>query len=1130
MTILSELPTNEPDIDVTTPDPGFGAKFNAAWRSETIRTDAWHYADRVRAGLRDEIYDRLPFEGKNRVFDHNARHHQDTVGLDRILMDEAGKARAAGDLKWQDLPASIEDLDHEVDRRRKAELDEAEDLLAIDGGGLAGFLGTGGRAMTDPTSLMMMPFGAGGSLARVVISEAVLGAAGEAAVLPREFQVADELGLEKPNVAKRIGIGALFGGGLAGAFSGTGRLLTYGKQRRAALAEARPRDANELDFGEEVNAEYERLATDAQPDFPIGKPVQPDGSDSAQPLGMSGFDFSPTGNASPRTNRIGYVFGRLLALGYQPHIAAGLTGNMMVESGVALNTRAVGDNGNAFGMGQWNGPRRHAYLAFAQKRGKDPGDLDTQIAFLDYELKTSESPAAAQILAATDARQAAAIASQQFWRPSEPHLQQRVAYAATLMQQFDQGAVPKWQGAVSPAGEGATSFTGYGTSRGYTGTGQILAGDDLRIDVEYQVVDLADLRQASGDLQPRDRGRVASDAWVSDTAARLDPAQLMPSPTADRGAPLVGSDGVIESGNGRVRAIERAYGQHPDRAEAYRRQIELTTGKSIPEAMERPVLIARRQTDLDAAARRQMVVDAQDSGVARMNASERAQVGQRALTADLMAKYQAGYKFSAAENRDFARGFSGAFPRSERNAFIGQDGGLSIDGARQLSDAMFARAYEAPDILSRYVETEAGDLRSLMDALSDAAPHIAQLRAEIEAGLIRPEMDITPFLLDAARLIMTARDLAAREGSQAAKILEELLADVDLLDGVVAPLTQALVRKMMPKGKQAPAAKIAGFLKRYVDEARKAGRAGDALLDPPGPLDVLKAIDRDVFGDLVEVGTARIHAAPELQIDPETIPDSAFAEGARSPEAQAADDLAEVQFRAELTQSAARARGRLVSRIETYDRWIIDLLKAANLERSDVALKIKAAIEVFRKERTSTVGKGPKKKLKLQIRDAENDLKEVLNITAVDETVDTKKLREEVSKLRFQLNDLMMDQDSFSKSQPVGKLPQPPAVPEQFARSPDITIEFEGRPTTIRSSDDLAPTKLSEPSEAPPAAQSEVNNEIRKAAEAFQTDGLDLDIELPDGTSVSLREILDDLDADEVAETVIDACTLGGTS
>ena len=131
------------------------------------------------------------------------------------------------------------------------------------------------------------------------------------------------------------------------------------------------------------------------------------------------------------------------------------------------------------------------------------------------------------------------------------------------------------------------------TSRGYTGSGQVTAGDNTTIDVTYEVVDLASLTRASGDMQPRDRSRGTSDAWISDTAARLDPAQLMPSPTADRGAPIVGPDNVIESGNGRYGAIERAYEYHPDRASAYRAQIE-AAGYAVPDGVKRPILVARR--------------------------------------------------------------------------------------------------------------------------------------------------------------------------------------------------------------------------------------------------------------------------------------------------------------------------------------------------------------------------------------------------------------------------------------------------------------------------------------------------------------------------------------------------------
>lgn len=459
------------------------------------------------------------------------------------------------------------------------------------------------------------------------------------------------------------------------------------------------------------------------------------------------------------------------------------------------------------------------------------------------------------------------------------------------------GGAPPGRGGYTPAAAGtASTYTPWTTSRGYTGAGQVLVGDDMRIDVEYQVVDLDDLVPASGDLQPRDRARATSDDWIAATAARLDPALLMASPTADRGAPLIGPDNVIESGNGRVAAIRRAYEQGTDRTIAYRRQIE-DAGYTIGEGIRRPVLIARRQTELSPDARRQMVIDAQDSGVARMTAAERAAIGRRALTADTLAQMDPGAKLTAPSNRNFARAFSGYFPKGERGAFIAADKGLSTDGLRQIQDALFARAWEAPDIVARALEEQPGGLKGLFDALSSAAPDMALLKAEIDAGAVRAEMDISPFIMEAVRLIVTARDLAQAGQGKAAQILEDLLVDEDLLEGAWSPLTAALVGKFTHQGRPAKSKDIADFLSRYAQEARKAGRTGDAL-GGAGPLEVLKAIDPGTFGKLDHIGRPREpltpDPAPEAQI---TAPAAgAFEDGAASPEVVAGADLFEAEL------------------------------------------------------------------------------------------------------------------------------------------------------------------------------------------------------------------------------------------
>ena len=60
-------------------------------------------------------------------------------------------------------------------------------------------------------------------------------------------------------------------------------------------------------------------------------------------------------------------------------------------------------------------------------------------------------------------------------------------------------------------------------------------------------------------LQPRDRTRAASIQQVNSIANRLQPERLGASASTSEGAPIIGPDGAVESGNGRTMAIMQAY-------------------------------------------------------------------------------------------------------------------------------------------------------------------------------------------------------------------------------------------------------------------------------------------------------------------------------------------------------------------------------------------------------------------------------------------------------------------------------------------------------------------------------------------------------------------------------------------
>lgn len=92
----------------------------------------------------------------------------------------------------------------------------------------------------------------------------------------------------------------------------------------------------------------------------------------------------------------------------------------------------------------------------------------------------------------------------------------------------------------------------------------------LTVPVKWAVVDVADLVTSHdnalnvnpdfpADLQPRDRARAASEQQIARISNSINPELLADSPKAADGAPIIGPDKVVESGNARTIALRRAY-------------------------------------------------------------------------------------------------------------------------------------------------------------------------------------------------------------------------------------------------------------------------------------------------------------------------------------------------------------------------------------------------------------------------------------------------------------------------------------------------------------------------------------------------------------------------------------------
>jgi len=170
--------------------------------------------------------------------------------------------------------------------------------------------------------------------------------------------------------------------------------------------------------------------------------------------------------------------------------------------------------------------------------------------------------------------------------------------------------------------------------------------NELELEVKGRLVELDDLTTSDKpgfdqSLQPRDRGnRVASEVRINEIAARLDPAQLGDSRVSNTGAPVVGPDMMVESGNGRVMALKKAYEAHPENAKRYRDFLEAqgydTTG------FKNPVLIRQRVSELTPEQRKQFVIYSNEDVADRLSTTERALADAKLMTEGTLQAYKGG--------------------------------------------------------------------------------------------------------------------------------------------------------------------------------------------------------------------------------------------------------------------------------------------------------------------------------------------------------------------------------------------------------------------------------------------------------------------------------------------------------
>lgn len=135
-------------------------------------------------------------------------------GFQQVL-DAAREDAKANPNAWKGIDLTDEGIDARVNERLQAEHRDYEGILRAmpAGRGAAEFIGGMAGATFDVRNApFLMLGGGGGSLLRVFAREAMLNVAAEATFLPSQFEMADRLNIENPNVFEHLATAALAGG------------------------------------------------------------------------------------------------------------------------------------------------------------------------------------------------------------------------------------------------------------------------------------------------------------------------------------------------------------------------------------------------------------------------------------------------------------------------------------------------------------------------------------------------------------------------------------------------------------------------------------------------------------------------------------------------------------------------------------------------------------------------------------------------------------------------------------------------------------------------------------------------------------------------------------------------------
>ena len=379
--------------------------------------------------------------------------------------------------------------------------------------------------------------------------------------------------------------------------------------------------------------------------------------------------------------------------------------------------------------------------------------------------------------------------------------------------------------------------------------------------VTGKVVELSELKQAQGNLQPRDRSKKESTALAVQRAGTMfNPQRLLNDPTSGSGAPIIARDGTIMSGNGRVLTMQEVYANQPKSLEAY--QTALKEAGINTEGFSQPVFVRQLNDNMTVDQLKEFADLSNTEAQAQMTSTETAQRDAKRMPQNLINLYTGG-DITSAENKSFVTGFAVQVLSPTEQGQFSVDGKPTKNAISRMQAAILATAYDDTDTLSIMLDSTDENIKAISNAMMASAPQLSQLKADIKDGNVKSDFDISKQIAEAAKTISNLRDQKVKPRDYFDQ--QDAFSQTD-------PLTEAIIKAFY--NEELTRAKSQKFmtdvLNFYVQESGK--RQENALFeDEVTPKDVIgaarKKAERKADGTDENQGSLLAEASPSKSVN-----------------------------------------------------------------------------------------------------------------------------------------------------------------------------------------------------------------------------------------------------------------------